>query len=163
MTVNSHWLACLLAQGTQQHCKVSTTSWQNSPFICNSSSRVFARPTDFAKRSGVFWSNTGKRPSKRKVKAGLTGAIRGNGPAFIQHLSLCTILLCVKDACTSTGGDPSRGFYTKPLKDLSCQSSPSVRPPSTQPLIWGERCYRKNEMPWKSPTTSHKVTSNDNS
>lgn len=26
VTVNSHWLACLLAQGTQQHCKVSTIS-----------------------------------------------------------------------------------------------------------------------------------------
>lgn len=69
VTVSSHWLACLLAQGTQQRCKVSTISSQNSPFMCNFSSHFLPDWQILPKGAASFWSNTGKRPRKRKSES----------------------------------------------------------------------------------------------
>lgn len=150
-TVNSHWLACPLAQGTQQHCKVSTISRQNSPFICNFESRCFASPTDF-----VYWSKTGKR----KVKAGLTGEMCGTVQPSVSFDSMYNTTVCKR--CMHVDWrwpeDSTLSRY-RSVMSSQCHQTP-INPP--KPLIWGERRYRKSEMLWKL-ATSNKPTSNDNS
>lgn len=124
-TVISHWLACPLAQGTQQQSEHYQSTKQ--PIYMLLLITFLPDQEMLPKMSRVYWNNTGKERGESRVDRNDAW----NGPAFIPqcHYGLCTILPCVKDACMSTRGDLSRAwFYTKPSKfDLISVSEFGIR------------------------------------
>lgn len=138
---NSHWLACLLAQGHNSIAKWAL-SVDRTGHLYRKFHHVCLTNRFLQKGEASIEVRQVQEQVISTVKAGLTG-VAWNGPTFKLQCrsSLCTILLCVKDACMLTGGDPSRGFYTNDTDVF----------PSTQTLWWGEMLL------WKS--TSNKFTS----
>lgn len=145
MTVNSHRLACLLAQGTQQHCKLSTISWQNSPFICNFH-HVFLPDQQILPKGADSIEVTQVRTCATIEVTQVKDQVREKGKQGWQErcvewsslhntvslVSMYNTTVCKKMHACQLEANPSwPWFYTKPLQ-ISRQSAhlsmPSVLP-----------------------------------